>query len=416
MAEALKFDAILLRSGELFLKKGNRRRFERVFARRVHDALKGLAVEVRALRHRMLVLLDPQASAELAEEVMERLSLVPGFISMSPALRCEPDLYAITDKAEVLLRATYQQKPFRITAKRSDKTFSLTSSELGRVVGVELEKRTGFGADIYHPELVIEIDVAERHAFIFTERRPGVRGLPAGSSGLGMLLLSGGIDSPVAGHLMINRGMHLQAVYFHSFPFIPEQAKQKVFDLSERLASMQGDFDLWIPPFADIQKVIHEKCDSKLTVLLYRRFMLRIAAALAQQQRCAALVTGESLAQVASQTIENLRAIEEVAELPILRPLIGLDKISTMDIARRIDTYDISIRPYDDCCSLFVPKHPETRANRPYIHRQEARLEIEQLVQASLDNVEHWRVTRQGCQRISGPEADPQTRKDFVSI
>ena len=175
MAEAIRYDAILLRSGELFLKKGNRRRFERVFARRVHEALKGLAVEVRALRHRMLVLLDPQAGEELADEVMQRLDLLPGFISMSPALRCEPETDAITDKAELLLRARYQQKPFRVTAKRSDKSFALTSSQIGRVVGVELEKRTGFAADIYKPELVIEVDVAERHAFIFSERRPGVR-------------------------------------------------------------------------------------------------------------------------------------------------------------------------------------------------------------------------------------------------
>lgn len=416
MAEAIKYDAILLRSGELFLKKGNRRRFERIFARRVKDALSGLAVEIRPLRHRMLVLLDPEASADLAEEAMQRLSLLPGFISMSPALRCEPEIDVMTDKAEILLRASYQQKPFRVTAKRSDKSFALSSSEIGRVIGLALEERTGFAADIYNPELVIEVDVAERHAFIFSERRPGVRGLPAGSSGQGMLLLSGGIDSPVAGHLMINRGMSLQAVYFHSFPFIPEQAKQKVFDLSERLAAMQGNFELWIPPFAEIQKVIHEKCDAKLTVLLYRRFMMRIAGALAQQQRCSALVTGESLAQVASQTIENLRAIEEVAEFPILRPLIGLDKIRTIEIAQQIETFDISIRPYDDCCSLFVPKHPETRANLPYVHRQEAKLDIDALVQESLAGVEGWRITRQGCERISGPEADPQARKDFVSI
>lgn len=416
MAESLTYDAILLRSGELFLKKGNRRRFERVFLKSIRTALRGLDVEVRPLRHRVLVLLNADAGPDLAEQAMQRLALIPGYISLSPALRCDPDVDAITDQAERLLRHSYTGEPFRISAKRGDKTFALKSSDLGKIVGLALEERTGFAADIYKPSLVIEIDVVERHAFVFTERRAGVRGLPAGSAGKGLLLLSGGIDSPVAGHMMINRGLALEAIYFHSFPFIPEQSKQKVFDLGHRLAAMQGPLELWIPPFAEIQKAIHASCDPKVTVLLYRRFMLRIAGAMAAQRHCSVLVTGESLAQVASQTVENISAIQQVLSLPVLRPLIGQDKIATMEIARKIDTFDISVRPYDDCCSLFVPRHPETRANLPYLRRQEDLLDVKALVQASLENVEHWRIDRQSCEQIAGPDADLNTQRDFVSV
>jgi len=397
MSDTLIHDAVLLRCGELFLKRGNRRRFERALLDSAREALQGLLGEVRLLRNRVLVLL-PADDPEAAERVMARLRLLPGYISLSPALRCDPTVEAMQAAALRMLRARHDGRPFRVTGKRGDKTFALQSSELGKVIGLHLVEQTGFEVDLHDPALVIEVEVAERHAFVYCERRPGVAGLPVGSAGHGLLLLSGGIDSPVAGHLMINRGLALDALYFHSFPFISEQSKQKVFDLCERLACMQGPFNLLVVPFTEIQKAIKQHCAPKLTVVLYRRFMMRIASAIAARRGHGALVTGESLGQVASQTVENLTVIEDAASLPVLRPLIGTDKIDTVKLAQKIGSYDISVRPYDDCCSLFVPRHPETRARLSFTRAQESKLDVDALVEAAVEATEVLRVTRDGVE------------------
>lgn len=400
MIQSPGYDAVLLRCGELFLKRGNRRHFERALVHSVRTALQDLPTEVRMLRNRVLVLFREGPDDELCDQVCRRLALVPGYITLSPARRCDPSIEAMQQTTLGLLRARHTGQPWRVTVKRVDKRVAMNSSELGKVIGTYVVEQTGIDAELHDPKLIIEVELSERHAFVFDQRIAGVAGLPAGTAGRGLLLLSGGIDSPVAGHLMINRGLSLDALYFHSFPFISDQSKEKVFDLCQRLWRMQGDFSLLVVPFTEVQKAIHQRCNPRLTVVLYRRLMMRIASAVATQREIPVLVTGESLGQVASQTLENLVVIEDAASLPVLRPLIGTDKLDTMQIARRIGSFDISIRPFADCCSLFVPPHPETRARLKFVEGQEQKLELEALIQAAVEGTEILQVTRAGVEPV----------------
>ena len=251
-------------------------------------------------------------------------------------------------------------------------------------MGAAIVEATGLPVDLQSPDLVVGIEVGPRCSFVFAGRVDGPGGLPVGSTGHVGLLLSGGIDSPVAAYLMQKRGCVVHPIYFHSFPYTGERSQDKVQRLARTVARAQPSLELSVVPFTDVQLAIRDRCPAELNVILYRRMMMRIASALAESRSCVALATGENLGQVASQTLENMAVIEDVARLPVLRPLLCHDKAETIALARRIGTYELSIEPYDDCCSLFVPKHPATRASLKHVERAERALEIPALTEAAV--------------------------------
>jgi len=375
---------VVLRHGELFLKRGNRRLFEDALVRNTRRALRDRTdVTVLGEHGRVFVL----GAAD--EDLLERLRWVFGAASLSPAVFVERDLRAITERAVALaLERAPGARTFRIRARRADKSFPLTSADLGREVGAAVAAATGLPVDLERPDLAVGIEIGRRWTFLWVDEHPGGGGLPVGTAGRALLLLSGGIDSPVAGHLMQKRGVELAAVYFHAPPHTGDGARDKAVDLARVLARRQQRLPLLVVPFTAIQERLRDGGASSWLVLLYRRAMVRIACRLAARERAGVLVTGESLGQVASQTMANLATVEDAASLPILRPLIGFDKAETVELARRIGTYDISIRPHRDCCTLFVPPHPETRGNPARAARIEAKIDWEPLVRAAADAAE----------------------------
>ena len=362
---------IVLRYGELFLKGANRGRFESVLLENLRHALRDLS-EVKLIKGQGRVFVDcPAADVERAAG---RLGRVFGLSSLSPAEEVPQEVKAMGRVASEQVQQALKQGPvgsFRIKARRSDKRFALPSPEINRQVGQAVVDATGLSVDLGNADLTVGVEVGPLRSFVFTRRLAGAGGLPVGVSGKVALLLSGGIDSPVAGHLMQKRGCRLDAVYFHSFPYTGERTKAKVQQLAEVLAPAQKRLLLHVVPFTEIQKAIRDGAPSEMAVILYRRSMMRIASAIARRRACPALATGENLGQVASQTLENLVCIQGEADRPVLRPLVAFDKAETIALARHIGTYELSIQPYEDCCSLFVPKHPVTRGRLKNVVRAE---------------------------------------------
>lgn len=388
---------IVLRYGELFLKGRNRPRFERLLEDSVRRALSRIGLRTGLERGQgRLFVSCPHADAE---RTVERLRRVFGISSLSAAMEAPREIESLGEIALALvdrhLARGARPASFRVTARRSDKRFPLTSQEIGRDVGAVIFERRGLPVDLTSPALVVGVEVGPRRSFVYVDRVPGAGGLPVGASGPVALLLSGGIDSPVAGHLMQKRGCELHPIHFHSFPYTGERSRDKVIRLAGALASQQAGMELSVAPFTDVQLAIRERCPPALAVVLYRRMMMRIACRLAAARGCAALATGENLGQVASQTLENLACIEAAATLPVLRPLLCHDKAETVELARRIGTYDLSIEPYDDCCSLFVPRHPETRARTEQVERAERALNVARLVDETVDRTERVPVAGQ---------------------
>ncbi|MCA9541869.1 MAG: tRNA 4-thiouridine(8) synthase ThiI [Myxococcales bacterium] len=380
---------LLCRFGELWLKGRNREQFILRLVRNVASALGAemRGAQVRFGRGRLFVEVAephqlPRALAICAD--------TPGLTSVSPALRINTDLDAIEGHALALATEAWRgiSGTFAVQSHRADKRLPFTSPALNARVGLAVQQATGLPVDLDAPEHVLGIEVGHKSTWLWVRTVPAPGGLPIGTAGRVLLLLSGGIDSPVAGYLAQKRGCELEAIYFHSPPFVSEATRDKVEALAARLAPRQGGLRLHIVPFAAVQTAIRAHCDPRLTVLLYRRFMYRIATEMAHHRRAKALCTGENLGQVASQTIENLTLVDQVTDLLTLRPLLTFDKLETIDIARHIDTFDISIRPHEDCCTLFVPKNPATRATQPVIERAESRLDVDALVRAAVAGAE----------------------------
>ena len=381
---------IVLRYGELFLKGANRPHFESLLRRNVERALAGLSgVKLQRAQGRLFA----ELPAEDEPEAAARLATVFGLASLSRATAVEPDMDRIGEVAleqvAAALAAGERPSSFRVSVKRSDKRFPVPSPEIGRLVGAKIFEATGINVDLSNPELDVGVEVGTKRTFVFTGRIQGAGGLPVGASGNVALLLSGGIDSPVAGHLMQKRGCQLEAIYFHSPPYTGERARDKVEQLAGKLARAQGGvLPLHVVPFTAVQEAVRDGAPPDLAVVLYRRSMLRIAQTLARTRRCQALASGENLGQVASQTLENMVCIQAVSELPLLRPLLAFDKAETIAIARVIGTYDLSILPFDDCCSLFVPRHPATKARKLTVEKVERRLELEPVEEAAVEGTE----------------------------
>jgi len=369
---------VLCRYGELFLKSGNRRAFERVLADNVRAALAGLPrARVEQTHGRLLVRLPEDD----ADDAAARLTRVFGLVSLSVARQVDAkeDLEAITAMAVDEARAVVaRDRPasFKIEARRADKRFPKSSLDIDRHVGAAVQAATGLPVDVHTPALRIGIEVGTDVAYVFAGKRDAPGGLPVSASGRALLLLSGGIDSPVAGWLAAKRGLALDAVYFHSPPYIGEKSRDKVLALGKQLARWQALRSVTVVPFTDAQKHLRDAGPAELAVVLYRRMMMRIADEIADRLEASALVTGENLGQVASQTIENLTAIEAAARRVVLRPLVTYDKVETTALARRIGTYETSILPFEDCCSLFVPSHPATRARAQDAQRVEDKLDV----------------------------------------
>ncbi len=313
------------------------------------------------------------------DEIAERLSKVFGIVSLSPAWACPADLDRIQEALHELIPESGYET-FKIHSRRADKKFPLPSPEINRILGDHVRKLTGKKVRLDDPDLTIYVHMIDRTAYLYTQRRRGAGGLPVGSSGKIVAFLSGGIDSPVAAYKVLSRGCRVVFVHFHSFPHTSLESQEKVRALVRHLTPYQFRSRLYLVPFAAAQRMVVAYCPPELRVVLYRRLMLRIAEQLARRERAKALVTGESIGQVASQTVENIGAIAGASTLPILRPLIGDDKEEIVSLAERIGTYPISILPDDDCCSLFVPKHPETRATVKNIEASEACLDMDAIL------------------------------------
>jgi tRNA uracil 4-sulfurtransferase len=380
---------IVLRYAEIFLKGANRSFFERILLENVRRVLAGLPVKVHKQHARVLVEMD---EADLPRAA-ERLAMVFGVQTLSPARVVPRDLDAISAEA---LRAARQvierrgSKPtFKVETNRPDKSFPMSSTDVSRKVGGLVATETGMPVDVHKPQLEIGIEIGHAGTFVFAERLPGPGGLPVGSTGHVNLLLSGGIDSPVAGWLAMKRGCRLSATYFHSFPFTGDRTKEKVADLARLLVPWGGHLTLHVVAFTEVQKQLRDADpEGELAVVLYRRMMVRTAALIASRERALALVTGESLAQVASQTLENMGVIEEASPIPVLRPLLTYDKLETIALAQRIGTFETSIQPYDDCCSLFVPAHPATRSTLGQVRAVEEKVDITAMAQTLASTTE----------------------------
>ena len=385
-------EVVLVRWGEIFLKGDNRGFFERALVDRATRALSRSAGARVVKTHGRLVVWPGEAGARRAVRALER---VFGISSVSPARVVARDVAVISAAAVELARAEaprHARPTFKVESRRSDKRFPTGSMELSRTVGAAVVGALTLPVDVHNPAFTIGVEIGFEHAFVFAEVVPGPGGLPVGVTGRVELLLSGGIDSPVAGWLMMKRGCALGATYFHSFPYTGEKTEDKVARLAAQLAAWQLEpLRLTIVPFTDAQKQLRDLSgDGKLAVVLYRRAMLRVAERIAARAGAAAPATAEALAQVASQTLENLAVIGAAATLPVLRPCLGHDKLETIALAQRIGTYETSIEPYDDCCSLFVPDHPETRAKLATVTNLESRLDIT----AMTDDLASRAVTR----------------------
>lgn len=385
MNDETSVNSVVVHYHELALKGKNRPFFVKRLAENLLTATQGLGVRL-AVREpgRIILALDPQAQDKA---IRERLHRVFGVANFSPAYRVSLDLETIKQTLGQLVQPlTFRS--FRIKARRGNKSFPLNSVQINEEVGAFIKQLTGARVDLEGAELTIHIEVLAREAFCYFEKLPGPGGLPVGVSGKVVCLLSGGLDSPVAAYRMMKRGACAVFLHFHSHPFLSRASQEKARELARLLTQYQYASRLYLVPFGELQREVVLSCPVPLRVVLYRRLMLRIAEAVAHQEHALALVTGESLGQVASQTLENISVIQEVASLPVLRPLIGMDKEEIIQQAQQIDTYEISIVPDQDCCQLFVPKHPAVRCTLDEVKRAETRLDPHGLVKLALERME----------------------------
>ena len=390
---------IILRYGEIFLKGKNRSYFESLLIKNIKYSLDKLLGEGKYSFNRSQARYSIEDYDEIREaEIVDRLTKVFGIHSLSVAVKVPSDsehnFAAIKEVLKPLAEELEEENviknaTFRVTVKRADKRISMPSYEIAaELAGTEL-KYTSFKVNLKKFDYDFEVDIRETgDAYVFSKVIPCAGGLPVGCSSKGMLLLSGGIDSPVAAYMMAKRGMKLVAVHFASPPYTSELAKQKVKRLRDIVEAYTTHMKLYVVPFTNIQLAIHEHCPAEYMITIMRRFMMRIATKLAASQECKAIITGESLGQVASQTVESMTSTESCAGLPIFRPLIAFDKEETMDIAKKIGTYDTSIEPYEDCCTVFLPKNPAIKPRLERVAQAEQALDIDALVEEAMKNIE----------------------------
>lgn len=381
---------ILIRFGEIFLKGSNRKHFEQLLKKNIKATLASFEYSFCYSHNRYFV---ENYSQDVEADIVNRLTKVFGIHSVSPASKVPNTMEELS--AAVLTFIERDGGSFRFTVNRADKTFPLNSPTLARELGgVVLSRYPEMEVDLFNPCQEIRLDLRENgYCYIFKDVVRAVDGLPVGCSGDALLLLSGGIDSPVAGYMMAKRGMRIHALHFHSEPYTNALARDKVMRLAKRLTAYATDIEVFVVPVTHIQNAIHEKCPEELMITILRRFMMRIASVIAKENKLSCIITGESLGQVASQTIESLTVTNALAEFPVLRPLIGMDKDEIIQIAQRIDTFDISIEPHQDCCTVFLPKNPAIHPKPSFVEKCESRLDIDELVRQSLEGMELVNIT-----------------------
>ena len=386
-------DIILLKLGEIVLKGLNRKSFEQKLMSNVRRRLEPVG-KFRVYCLQSTVYVEAQEDGADMDAAFEALKKVFGVIKLSRAAACEKDKDAIAKLAIEYLREDMERvRSFKVESKRSDKSFPMTSIELSQYVGGLLaEAYPNVQVDVHEPELTVHLEVRDLAAYVHATPIPGAGGMPVGSNGVAVSLLSGGIDSPVSTYMIAKRGVRLIPVHFFSFPYTSQQAKDKVVELGRQLTEYCGRMTLEVVPFTHIQEEIRDKCPEEFFTLIMRRFMMRIAKRIADANGAKAVVTGENLGQVASQTMEAMASTQAVIDMPVLQPLIGMDKEEIVTLARRIGTFETSILPYEDCCTVFTPKHPRTHPKLKDVEAAEAALDIEALVDEAVRGIERIRL------------------------
>lgn len=381
-------NVILIRYAEIHLKGLNRPFFERKLEHNIRHALHDIDHKIRNESGRIYAVGISDAQLDTAAQ---RLTKVFGVHSVSIAVATEKSWESVKQAASELLSREIQDgkaHTFKVFAKRADKKFPMTSEEICRELGHELlESFDNISVDIHTPEIKVGVEIRDK-AIIYTNEIRGAGGLPVGTSGRAALLLSGGIDSPVAGYMIAKRGVELSAVHFFSYPYTSERAKDKVIDLAKIVSEYAGEIRLHVVPFTEIQLTIHEKCPEKETTLLMRRLMMKISQKIAEKDGALALITGESIGQVASQTVEALCCTDDAVTMPVFRPCIGMDKMEITEIAKRINTFETSIIPEEDCCTVFVPKHPVTKPALQNIRASESLVDFEDMIEKAIADSE----------------------------
>lgn len=386
-------ETILIKLGELVLKGLNRKTFESTLLKNIRRRLSGLGdFEVKSAQSTIYVI--PKTEESDLDTAEERIGKIFGIVSYSRACVAEKDLAAIREAAGEYLRdELLDAATFKVETKRSDKKFPYTSPEISEDVGAYLlEQYPHLSVNVHEPDLIVRVEVRDFGAYVHGNPRPGAGGIPVGTGGKAAILISGGIDSPVAAWTMAKRGVELTAIHFASPPYTSQRAEEKVVRLLEKVSEYSGRMEMITVPFTHIQEEILAKCPEELFTIIMRRFMMRTAEKIARKTGCQALITGESLGQVASQTIQAIACTDAAAHLPIFRPLIGSDKAEIVATSYKIGTYDISIEPYEDCCTVFTPKHPRTRPILHIVETAEMALDAEALIDECLQNLKYTKI------------------------
>ena len=388
-----KIDIVLLKYGEIVLKGLNRPMFEQRLLKNIQRVLDPIG-KFSIRKSQSMVYVEPLEEGADMEMAIERLKKVFGIVNICPAVSCEKDMKSIEETTvECLKSMDVEGKSFKVEAKREDKQFPMNSPQICQHMGGCILKNVkGLHVDVHNPDILVQIEIRKK-AYIFTEKIMGAGGMPVGTNGKAALLLSGGIDSPVAGWMISKRGVSLDAVHFHSHPYTSDRAKEKVIDLAKIISKYTGTINLHVVPFTDIQLAIIDKCPKNYLTLIMRRIMMQIAERIAVNNGAKALITGESIGQVASQTMESLAVTDNAVNIPVFRPCIGMDKEEIVQISKRIDAYETSILPYEDCCTIFVPKHPKTKPSiEEIVEAEKALADLEDMINAAIEGDEVIRI------------------------
>ncbi|MCI8949512.1 MAG: tRNA 4-thiouridine(8) synthase ThiI [Lachnospiraceae bacterium] len=384
--------SFLIKYAEIGIKGKNRYMFEDALVKQIRFALKEVEGNFEVTKESGRIYVNALSSFD-QDDVVTVLKRVFGISAICPMVQVEDEGYD-TLKSQVLqyLDHVYPEKnfSFKVNARRANKQYPKTSEEINRDLGEAILKAyPGLSVDVHHPQVMLHVEIRSR-VNLYSQVIPGPGGMPVGTNGRGMLLLSGGIDSPVAGYMIAKRGVVIEAVYFHAPPYTSDRAKEKVMDLARLVSRYAGPIRLHIVNFTEIQLYIYDQCPHEELTIIMRRYMMRIAEAIARKQKCFGLITGESIGQVASQTVQSLAATNEVCTMPVFRPVIGFDKQEIVDIAEKIGTFETSIQPFEDCCTIFVAKHPVTKPNLNMIHKSEGKLaeKIDEMVKTALETTE----------------------------
>ena len=386
------YKAFLIKYGEIGVKGKNRYLFEDALVNQIRFVLEDVEGEFYVRKEQGRIFVEAQSEYDF-DEMIEALKRVFGIVGICPVVQMEDNGFEdFAAQTVAYLDKAYENKnfTFKVKARRARKNYPLDSMEINRELGSKIvEAFPEIKVDVHHPDVEIQVEIREK-IYVYSETIKGVGGMPLGTNGKAMLLLSGGIDSPVAGYMIAKRGVKIDAVYFHAPPYTSERAKQKVVDLARLVSRYTGAMRLHVVNFTDIQLAIYDKCPHDELTIIMRRYMMKIAEHLARENNCLGLITGESIGQVASQTLQSLAATNEVCTMPVYRPLISFDKQEIVDIAERINTYETSIQPFEDCCTIFVAKHPVTKPNVNIIKRSEEHLNdvIDDLMKQTIDSVE----------------------------